>query len=111
MKKELSATTFNQEVMKNERLSLVKFITHWSGACQILKPVYDELTKCYKGAVQFFIVDIEKEKKLPAEFGITEVPSILFFKGGKLIDHAVGLTSKDVLITKIENALSNHTIK
>ncbi|MBD0332458.1 MAG: hypothetical protein ICV66_07365 [Chitinophagaceae bacterium] len=106
MKKEVSIENFKKEVIENSILSLVKFKTRWSGACQIIKPVYDELAKTYQGAVQFFSVDIEKEKTLHLEFGVTELPTILFFKGGQLIDHVVGLTSRNILIAKIENALS-----
>ncbi len=106
MKKEVSAENFKKEVIENPILSLVKFKTRWSGACQIIKPVYDELAKTYQGVVQFFSVDIEKEKTLHVEFGVTELPTILFFKGGQLIDHVVGLTPRNILVTKIENALS-----
>ena len=105
MKKEVSAENFKKEVIENPNLSLVKFKTRWSGACEIFKPVYDELAKTYHG-VRFFFVDIEKEKALHMEFGITELPTILFFKSGRLVDHVVGLTSRNILIAKIENAIS-----
>jgi len=58
-----------------------------------------------KDRLIFFTVDFEKEKKLVAELGIIEVPSILFFRSGRVVDHAAGLTSKNILISKIENAL------
>lgn len=106
MGKEVSAFNFKKEVIENAVLSLVKFKTRWSGACQMLKPVYNELARTYKGIAQFFYVDAEKEKTLHDQYGITELPTILFFKGGGLVDHAVGLTSKNTLIAKIKNALS-----
>jgi len=58
-----------------------------------------------KDRLIFFTVDFEKEKKLVAELGIIEVPAILFFRSGRVVDHAAGLTSKNILISKIENAL------
>jgi len=102
----LSKTNFHIEVMKTKSLSVVQFKTEWSGACQIIDPIYKELSKSYKGQLDFFSVDADKERDLYKEFGISELPTILFFKSGQLIDHAVGLTSKNKLIAKIENAIA-----
>lgn len=102
----LSKTNFQSEIRGTKNLSLVQFKTEWSGACQIIDPVYRELAKSYNAQVNFFTVDAEKEKDLHREFGIRELPTILFFKSGQLIDHVIGLTSKNRLIAKIENALS-----
>jgi thioredoxin 1 len=95
-----------KEVMPSNQLSLVKFKTEWSGTCQILKPIYNDLANAYKGIVSFFTMDVETEKGIEEEYGIMELPTILFFRNGKIIDHAVGLTSRNILITKIENAIS-----
>ena len=92
--------------MLSNQLSLVKLKTEWSGTRQILKPIYNDLANSYKGIVGFFTIDVEVEKGIEAEYGIMELPTILFFRDGKIIDHAVGLTSRNILITKIENAIS-----
>ncbi|MEP7111552.1 MAG: thioredoxin domain-containing protein [Ferruginibacter sp.] len=97
---------FNSESIESETLSLVQFKTEWNGACQLLSLIYNDLAKSYKGMANFFTVDFEMEQALNSEYGVREVPTILFFKSGKLIDHAVGLIPKHVLISKIENALS-----
>jgi len=55
----------------------------------------------------FYTVDFENEIGLVNEYGIVDVPTILFYKSGKLVDHTIGLISKNELISKIENALSN----
>ena len=105
MTKKISKAEFKEKVIESERLSLVKFKTEWSGACQIISPIYDELASSYKNRVNFFTVDVETEKELPGEFGITELPTILFFKRGEIIDHVRGLTPKKNMISKIEEAL------
>jgi thioredoxin 1 len=89
----------------------VHFITEWNGASQITSLIYDDLSNSYNGSVTFYTVNIEKEKQLSETFGIIEVPTILFFRNGELIDHAVGLVSKNALIAKIETALSNPNSK
>lgn len=107
MTRTITRTDMKKEVMPSNQLSLVKFKTEWSGTCQILKPIYNDLANAYKGIVGFFTIDVEAEKGIETEYGIMELPTILFFRDGKIIDHAVGLTSRNILITKIENAISS----
>jgi thioredoxin 1 len=97
---------FTREATNNSTLTLALFKTEWNGACQIVSMIYEDLAKSYQGKIHFYTVDQEEEPALAGEFGIQEVPAILFFKEGQLVDHAVGLTAKNVLISKIESALN-----
>ncbi len=106
MNRPISKTEFKKEVIDSPHLSLVQFKIEWSGACQIISPIYEELALSYENQAKFFTVDIEDESGLGNEYGVMEFPTILFFKSGKIIDHITGLTPKNVLISKIENALS-----
>lgn len=103
----ISKKEFRKEVIGSMQLSLVQFKLEWSGACQIISPIYEELANTYKEQANFYTVDVEKEAGLDDEYGIMELPTILFFKSGKVIDHVTGLTSKKSMISKIENVLSN----
>ncbi|HEX9509795.1 MAG TPA: thioredoxin domain-containing protein [Puia sp.] len=109
MSRTISKTQFKKEILESgsSHLSLVQFKTEWSGACQIIAPVYEELSKCYNGIADFFSIDVEQEADMEKEFGVLELPTILFFKNGELIDHVIGLTPKKALISKIENALKH----
>lgn len=102
----ITKENFKKELAGNTGLSLVQFKTEWNGASQIVSMIYDDLAKSYKGIANFLTVDFENEAALVTEYGVMEVPTILFFKGGKIIDHVVGLVPKNTLITKIENHLS-----
>jgi len=106
MTRTISKTEFKSEVIDNMSLSLVQFKIEWSGACQIISPIYEELATSYKGQAKFFTVDVETETGIDHEYGITELPTILFFRNGKIVDHVTGLTPKNVMISKIENALT-----
>jgi len=106
MSRKITKQEFKKEVMENPALSLVKFKIEWSGACQIIAPIYEELSKSYTGMANFFTIDIEKEIGIDKEYGIMEIPTILFFKNGKIVDHVSGLVPKNIVISKIENALS-----
>lgn len=107
MPRKIDKRNFNNEVIESIELAIVQFKSEWSGACQIIAPVYEELARHYKGSAKFFVSDIEVNTSLEKEFGIHEVPTILFFKSGKIIDYSIGLISKNKLIAKIENALTN----
>lgn len=103
----ISKTDLRKEIANSNGLSLVQFKKEWNGACQIIAPIYEELAKSYEGQVNFFSIDVEKEKGIDLELGVMEVPTILFFRSGEVIDHITGLTPKNVMITKIENALAS----
>lgn len=103
----ISKKEFRKQVIESTNLSLVQFTIEWSGACQIISPMYEELASSYEGQANFYTVDIEKETGIENEYGVMELPTILFFKNGKVIDYVRGLAPKNVMITKIENALSS----
>ncbi len=98
---------FNKSKINDKTLSVIHFMREWNGASQIASLIFEELAKSYYGSANFYTVNFEEEKKLSTELGVMEVPAILFFRNGELIDHAIGLTSKNALIAKIETALSN----
>ena len=107
MNRTISKKEFKKQVIENMSLSIVQFKIEWNGACQIISPVYEELARAYKGQADFFTVDLEKEKGIDREYGIMELPTILFFKGGEIVDHIKGLIPKNAMIAKIENALTS----
>lgn len=106
MLKELTKESFQNEVLKNDHLKIVQFRNQWNGTCQIIAPIYEDLARSYEGRADFFQVDIETQKDLEQEYGIIEVPTILFFDHGRLVDYSKGLIPKNSLIQKIEDALN-----
>lgn len=100
LRKELTTT-----LIGNRKLCIIQFRTEWSGSCQIMQPIYEEMARYYKGQADFFCVDADHETQLYTQYGIKEIPTILFFKNNELVDCASGLISKNKLIAKIENAL------
>lgn len=102
----ISKKDFKKEIIDSMSLSLVQFKKEWNGACQIISPMYEELANSYLGQAKFYTVDVEKETGIDSEYGVMEIPTILFFKSGKIIDHVTGLTPKNIVISKIENALT-----
>ena len=106
MNKPNKVKSFKRDVVAGKNLSLVQFKIDWNGACQIILPIYEELAGLYHGKAMFFTVDAESEKVIANEYGVKEIPTILFFKNGQIVDHVTGLVSKNALVLKIENALN-----
>ncbi|MCX6319038.1 MAG: thioredoxin family protein [Bacteroidetes bacterium] len=109
MSKPLTKEELEKEIAAAGNLSLVQFRLDWSGACQIIAPVYEELSGTYSGVVNFYTVDVEKEAGAEKQFGVIELPTILFFNNGKIVDHIRGLVSRNEMIGKIENAIHNNS--
>jgi len=86
-------------------LHVIHFRTEWNGACQIVAMMIENLAEVYASRVLFRTADIEKEPALAASYGITEVPTVLLLKGNEVIEHAVGMISRQELVDKIERSL------
>ena len=106
MNKVLKGESFTREIINASGLAIVQFKTEWNGGCQIMAPIYEELSRQYSTKAKFFTIDTEKEKTITKEYRVMELPTILIFKSGELIDHVTGLTPKNILIEKIEQAIS-----
>jgi thioredoxin 1 len=105
MNGELTEKDFTEKVIDCHGLAIVQFKTEWNGGCQIIRALYEELSRCYAASASFYTIDTDEEKRIADTYRITELPTILFFKNGALIDHVTGLTPKHVLIEKIEGAI------
>ena len=103
---ELNVTNENFAELKNSDLPLVvDFWAKWCGPCRMIAPIVEELAKEYEGRVNVAKCDIEECEDIAAELGIRNIPTLLFIKGGQVVDKLVGAQSKTKLQEKIENLL------
>lgn len=106
MNRALAGKDFTKEIIQTNGLAIVQFKTEWNGGCQIIAPIYNELSRSYAANASFFTIDMEDGSMIANEYGVMELPTILFFRSGELIDHIIGLTPKTILISKIEDAIA-----
>ena len=92
---EVNITVENFETLKNGDLPLVVDLwATWCGPCKMIAPIISELAEEYDGKVVVGKCDVEENDDIAMEFGVRNIPTVLFFKGGKLVDKMVGAASK-----------------
>ena len=103
---EVTITSENFESLRmGEQPLVVDFWATWCGPCRMVGPVISELAEEYDGRVVVGKCDVEENEEMAQEFGIRNIPTILFFKGGQVVDKIVGAQSKAKLQEKIEALL------
>ena len=94
-----------KEIIKSGKPVVIDFWAEWCGPCRMVGPVVEELAKEYDGQVVIGKMDVDENTETPNEFGIRNIPTILFFKDGKVVDKQIGATQKAVLEAKIKALL------
>ncbi|MGE4383410.1 MAG: thioredoxin [Arcobacter sp.] len=93
-----------EETIK-EGVSLVDFWAPWCGPCRMIAPVIDQLAVEFEGKAKICKVNTEEEPELTAQYQVRSIPTILFFKDGKIVDQLIGATNKATLEEKINKYL------
>ena len=103
------AFTFNDENLKQAIASgkpvVVDFWATWCGPCRMIAPVVEALAADYEGRVLIGKYDVDEGADMAAEYGVRNIPTLLFFKDGNLVDRHVGSTTRDDLEGKIKALL------
>jgi len=94
-----------KEIINSGKPVVIDFWAEWCGPCRMVGPVVEELAKEYDGKVVIGKMDVDNNVDTPNEYGIRNIPTILFFKDGQLVDKQVGATQKAVLTAKVEALL------
>ena len=103
---EVTITIENFSTLKNGNLPLVvDFWATWCGPCRMVSPIISELAEVYDGKVVVAKCDVEENEDLAAEFGIRNIPTILFFKNGEVVDKLIGAQPKAKLEEKFQALL------
>lgn len=97
---------FEAEVDKSDLPVLVDFGATWCGPCRALAPIVEELAGEFEGKLKVGAVDIDQARGIATRFGIMSVPTLIFFKGGEVVDKITGLQPKANLKQKIEQIIA-----
>jgi thioredoxin 1 len=101
----LQDSTFDAEVLKSDVPVLVDFWAAWCGPCKAIAPAVDDLAREYKGKLKVAKLDIDSHQAVPQQFGIRSIPTLLLFKGGRVVDTIVGAVPKSKLVESIKKVV------
>ena len=82
--------TFDKEVLKSDTPVLVDFWAVWCQPCKVIAPIVDSLAAKYKGKLKVGKMDVDQHQAVPQQFGIRSIPTLLLFKGGRVVDTVIG---------------------
>ena len=102
---EITDSTFDKIVLQSDKPVLVDFWAAWCGPCRMVGPIIDELSSEYDGKAIVGKVDVDNNQEFAAKYGVRNIPTVLLFKDGELVDRKVGVSTKQVYADAIESAL------
>lgn len=98
----VTQSNFQTEVLQSKNLVILDFWATWCAPCRALTPILDELAQKFQGKLTVGKVNVDDHPELAAQFGILNIPTLIFFKGGQEVDRAVGVHPKSHLEAKIQ---------
>ena len=102
---EINDANFEELVLHADKPVLIDFWAEWCGPCRMVAPIVQELSEDFAGRLIVGKVDVDSNPGISSQFGIRNIPTILFFKGGVVVDKHVGASPKSTLALKIEGIL------
>ncbi|MEW5807283.1 MAG: thioredoxin [Acidobacteriota bacterium] len=102
---EITDENFEKEVINANGATLVEFSAEWCGPCKKLAPIVKEIASEMSGKLKVVYMDVEKARDTAVKFAILSVPTLLIFKGGRVVEEIIGLVPKKMILEKVNKVL------
>ena len=99
---EITDANFSTEVLESNVPVLVDFWAVWCGPCKIIAPVVEEIASEYQGKLKVGKLDVDNNPETSMKFGIRSIPTLMIFKGGKVVEQIIGAMPKRNLLDKLQ---------
>lgn len=99
----LTDGNFQDEVLNSDKPVLVDFWATWCGPCRMIAPAIEQLASEFEGRAVVAKMDVDHNPQVPMQFGVRSIPTLLFFKDGRVVDQLVGAVPKKQLANKLDN--------
>jgi thioredoxin 1 len=98
---EVTANTFESDVLKSDTPVLVDFWAEWCGPCRMIAPFIDEIAVEYAGKLQVRKLNIDKDPTIAAKYSVMSIPTLILFKNGQMTEQIVGALPKQKIVEKL----------
>ncbi len=105
MAEAVTTASFEQEVLKSEVPVLVDFWAEWCGPCKMIAPHLDKIAEDYGDKIRIRKVDIDEERGLAEKYRVESIPTLMFFKDGKLVDQLIGARPPKDITSRLDNLI------
>ena len=102
---EITDATFDEVVLKSDKPVVVDFWAAWCGPCRMVCPIIDEVSSEYDVKVVVGKVDVDANQEFAAKYGVRNIPTVLVFKDGEIVNRQVGVSPKKVYTDAIDALL------
>jgi thioredoxin 1 len=99
---EFTDANFDELALKTDKVVMVDFWAAWCGPCKMVGPIVDELATEYEGKAVIGKVDVDNHGSISAQYGVRNIPTIIFLKNGEVVDKSVGAVPKATLVAKLD---------
>lgn len=97
--------SFDDEIINSDMPAMVDFWAEWCGPCKMVGPIVEELAQEYNGKIKIAKMDVDKNRETPVRFGIRNIPTLILFKGGDVVQTIVGAQTKNHLDEELKKLL------
>jgi thioredoxin 1 len=102
---EITDKDFQEKVLESDIPVLVDFWAAWCGPCRMVGPIIDELNTEYEGKAVIAKMDVDQNQEFAAKYGVRNIPTVLLFKNGEMVNRQVGVAQKETYKEAIDNLL------